>query len=74
MSSARLLLDLLLRGREFGGTSDGSLARNEPTGLFEQAIHLFERDALGLRQKSPEENSIGDVADDKEEEIPPTLR
>lgn len=71
MSSARFLLDL--RGRELGGMS-GSLARNEPTSLFEQAIHLFERDALGLRQKSPEENSIGDVADDKEEEIPPALR
>jgi hypothetical protein len=73
MSSPRFLLDLLLRDREFGGLTLAFVCRNEPTCLFEQAIHLFEWDALGLWQKCPEENGIGDVADDKEEEIPPAL-
>lgn len=73
MSSPRFLLDLLLRDCELGGITVAFLCRNEPTCLFEQAIHLFKRDALGLWQKCPEENSIGDVADDKEEEIPPAL-
>lgn len=73
MSSSRFLLDLLLRGREFGDMTHAFVCRNEPTCFFEQVIHLFERDALGLWQKCPEENGISDVADDKKEEIPPTL-
>ena len=73
MSNTRFLLDCDLRHSEFGGVRLAFVCRNEPTCLFEQAIHLFERDALGLWQKCPEENGVSDVADHKEEEISPPL-
>jgi hypothetical protein len=73
MDGARFFLDLLLRDREFGGMTPAFVCGNEPTGLFEQTIHLLERNALGLRQKCPEKDSIGDIANDKEEKIPPAL-
>lgn len=73
MSSTRFLLNLHLRDCKLGGMTPAFVCRNEPTSLFEQAIHLFKRNSLGLWQKRPEENSIRDIADNKEEEIPPAL-
>lgn len=73
MLSTRFLLDCDLRHSKCSGIIQASVCWNKPACAFEQVIHLFERDALGLRQKCPEENSISDVADDKEEEISPAL-
>lgn len=70
---AAFLFNLLRRDCEFSGGALPFTGWNKPTRLFEQDAHLFERDALGLRQERPEEDCIGKIADDEQEEIPPTL-
>lgn len=73
MSSTGFFLDLIACYDEFGGKALVLMCRNEPACLFKQAIHLLKGDALSLWQKCPKENGVSDIADDKEEEIPPAL-
>lgn len=42
-------------------------ADDDPRRIFEQIVHLFERTARRLREKNPEEDSVGEVANDEEE-------
>lgn len=40
---------------------------DDPGGLCEEVIHLLKRAAGGLRQDEPEEDGVGEIADDEEE-------
>lgn len=45
------------------------MSRNKKRCVCEEIIHLFERQALGLRQEQIEEYGIGEVADDEDEVV-----
>jgi|FreactcultuFSWF8_1027224.scaffolds.fasta_scaffold00125_61 hypothetical protein len=59
----------LLRDLGFGngklGLVAARLTRDKPPGLSEETIHLLQRYTFGLREESPEEDGVGNVADDK---------
>src|SRR3954447_13981999 len=47
-----------------------SLSHHNPRRVAEEIIHLLQRLTCGLGQQEPEEDRVGEVADDKEAVVP----
>lgn len=45
--------------------------RDEPLGFGEERVHLLQRPLLRLRHQRPEEQRVGEVADDEGDEVAP---
>jgi hypothetical protein len=76
--SSKLLIDSLSSASQVGLVVGSIFApvntSDEPRCMGEQVVHLLERKLFGLRNKGPNTEGIGEVADNKNQVVLPANR